>query len=100
MCIRDSSSDTKATFEAGKANAVFEKFKFIFSKFTSFFKSPTGIAKEFADKKDSTYGILMICTNIIVTFLMFFIPVSYTHLLHGFKLVITATFFPTISSCL
>lgn len=70
------SSDTKATFEAGKANAVFEKFKFIFSKFTSFFKSPTGIAKEFADKKDSTYGILMICTNIIVTFLMFFILIS------------------------
>ena len=35
-----------------------------------YFKSPVSTAKEFAAKNDKIYGILMICMNLIVVFLL------------------------------
>lgn len=58
------------------SNEFVEKLKLIFTKFTDYFKSPTGTAREFASKNDSIYGILMICTNLIVIFLLMLILIN------------------------
>lgn len=58
------------------SNEFVEKLKLIFTKFTDYFKSPTGTVKEFAAKNDSLYGILMICTNLIVLFLLMLILIN------------------------
>ncbi len=58
------------------SNAFVEKLKLVFTKFADYFKSPTGTAKEFAAKNDSTYGILMICTNLIVLFLLLLLLIN------------------------
>ena len=52
------------------SNAFVEKLKLVFTKFADYFKSPTGTAKEFAAKNDSTYG------NLIVLFLLLLLLIN------------------------
>ena len=59
-----------------QSNEFVEKLKLVFTKFADYFKSPTGTVKEFAAKNDSTYGIVMICTNLIVLFLLSLILIN------------------------
>lgn len=67
---------TKNTTNSTSSNEFVEKLKLVFTKFTDYFKSPTGTVKEFAAKNDSLYGILMICTNLIVLFLLMLILIN------------------------
>lgn len=67
---------TGNTSNTAKSNEFVEKLKLIFTKFADYFKSPTGTVKEFAAKNDSMYGILMICTNLIVLFLLSLILIN------------------------
>lgn len=64
------------TSNVANSNEFVEKLKLIFTKFTDYFKSPTGTVKEFVAKNDSLYGILMICTNLIVVFLLMLILIN------------------------
>lgn len=59
-----------------QSNEFVEKLKLVFTKFADYFKSPTGTVKEFAAKNDSMYGILMICTNLIILFLLSLILIN------------------------
>lgn len=67
---------TENTSNTAKSNEFVEKLKLVFTKFADYFKSPTGTVKEFAAKNDSMYGILMICTNLIVLFLLSLILIN------------------------
>lgn len=62
-------NNTEGTTNAS-SNEFVEKLKLVFSKFVDYFKSPVSTAKEFAAKNDKIYGILMICMNLIVVFLL------------------------------
>lgn len=64
------------TSNTAQSNEFVEKLKLVFTKFADYFKSPTGTVKEFAAKNDSMYGILMICTNLIVLFLLSLILIN------------------------
>lgn len=63
-------SNTEGTTDSTSSNEFVEKLKLVFSKFVDYFKSPVSTVKEFAAKNDKTYGILMICLNLIVVFLL------------------------------
>ena len=67
---------TNNTTNKASSNEFVEKLKLVFTKFVDYFKSPTNTAKEFAAMNDSMYGILMICSNLIVLFLLALILVS------------------------
>lgn len=73
---------------ATKSNEFMEKLKLIFTKFTDYFKSPTNTVKDFAAKNDSIYGILMICINLIVVFLLMLILInSATNVLNSIPFI-------------
>lgn len=67
---------TNTTNNSTSTNTFGEKLKFVFAKFSDYFKSPTGTIKEFAAKNDSNYGILMICINLMVVFLLALILIN------------------------
>ncbi len=69
-------TNAESSANNASSNEFVEKLKLVFTKFADYFKSPTGTAKEFAAKNDALYGILMICVNLIVLFLLTLILIS------------------------